>query len=300
MDMKVLPHSRYAYAQKDEDRTPLFDLLAEEGGAWVWGHDNGYQIDYFVGDKKVLQYFVKPYGNQTESDALQNRTIVGKQWVSKDILEKRMYEYQEYGEGSYAITGKLEPVSLWCQIVLWICETDRAKAEVQELHKAASSRTEDLLRRLAVRHSTPKPTPQKTQTKAIALFSFQRVQDDELPFEKGDILECEPLQNDAWWPASLNGRKGLIPKNYVRIMTDDEPAEDEARDGEADDDNSSQQEDKGDGKEDKNGKGGEEEEKEIKKMSWFDKWKAKFDNMRRDAREPRKRYEEPRVTTNRH
>ena len=78
----------------------------------MWRHDNGHPRDYIVGNKKVIQYFVKPFDTKLATSQLRDRTIVGKQWVSKDILEKTNHTYQEYGEGSYAFVGKLKPVSL--------------------------------------------------------------------------------------------------------------------------------------------------------------------------------------------
>ena len=110
-DPRILPHSRFAYEPPNQDQTPLLDLLASEGGAWVWRHDNGYQRDYFIGNKKILQYFVHSFDEQNASIRVQDRTIVGKQWVSKDILEGAGLQYREYGEGSYSIAGKLRPVS---------------------------------------------------------------------------------------------------------------------------------------------------------------------------------------------
>jgi hypothetical protein len=104
--MKILPYSRFAYEPVEEDQASLFDVLAEEGGSWVWRHDNGFQRDYFVGSKKVLQYFVKP---TIDGNAV-TRTVVAKQWISKDILASHNYQYQEYGEGGYAIMEKLRPV----------------------------------------------------------------------------------------------------------------------------------------------------------------------------------------------
>lgn len=119
-DTKILPHSRFAYELPDTDQAPLFNVLVDEGGAWVWRHENDYQRDYFVGSKKVLQYFVKPFEEPTESIKIQDRTIVGKQWVSRDILQKVGLEYQDYGGGDYSIAGKLKPVCPFARLVGFI------------------------------------------------------------------------------------------------------------------------------------------------------------------------------------
>jgi len=104
---KILPYSRFAYDPVDDDQTALCDIFAKEGGSWVWRYDNGIRRDYFVGNQKVIQYFVKKaQGDEQPKD----KTIVGKQWISKETLEESGYEYKEYGEGSYAILQKLTPV----------------------------------------------------------------------------------------------------------------------------------------------------------------------------------------------
>ena len=65
-----------------------------------------------MGNKKIIQYFVKPWEEGFEHNQPQDQIIVGKQWVSKTVLDGFGYDYKEYGEGSYAIVGKLMPVSL--------------------------------------------------------------------------------------------------------------------------------------------------------------------------------------------
>ena len=136
------------------------------------------------------------------------------------------------------------------------------------MHEAASKRTKELLRRLAVKQSKPEPTLQAGRSRALALFFFDKDKDGsegDLPFEKGDILEVElpPLLNEGWWTASLKGKRGLIPSNYVRILKDDEVTDLQAT--------SSTEED---GVE--TGLGHPD-----KKTSRFDEWKARFDRMRK-------------------
>lgn len=43
-------------------------------------------------------------------------------------------------------------------------------------------------------------------------------EDDELAFKKGDVLTITE-QNGDWWQATLNGRSGQIPANYVKLKT---------------------------------------------------------------------------------
>ena len=189
----------------------------------MWRHDNGYTRDYFVRDKKIVQYFVKPLA-ETEvgkTSADPERTIVGKQWISKDVLEKSDYVFQSYGEGSWAIEGRLDPVrpdsgKFSRGVVVLIC----SQADVTALHEAASKRTEDLLRRLGSQYSKQDKAPKPSPCLAQALFSFTSVREGDLVFREGDVLEIlsRTDSNDMWWLAKLEGKTGMIPANYVRLL----------------------------------------------------------------------------------
>lgn len=65
--------------------------------------------NYFVSPQKAVQYFVKKPQPDSEATASEDRTIVGKQWISKDILETSSYQFKEYGGGRYVIMTKLTP-----------------------------------------------------------------------------------------------------------------------------------------------------------------------------------------------
>lgn len=65
----------------------------------------------------MLQYFIKPLADSMESMKIQDRTIVGKQWVSEEILQENGLEYRSYGEGGYSIAGKLKTASPFNRVV---------------------------------------------------------------------------------------------------------------------------------------------------------------------------------------
>jgi len=69
--------------------------------------------------------------------------------------------------------------------------------------------------------STP-PLPQtpqsRSQTQARALYPFNASGPRELSFNPGDILTITTATGD-WWEASMNGKVGLIPSNYVQIIS---------------------------------------------------------------------------------
>jgi amphiphysin len=51
------------------------------------------------------------------------------------------------------------------------------------------------------------------------LYDFEAVQDGDLGFTKGDVIEIIDKTNDvnAWWRGRLNGREGVFPGNYVKL-----------------------------------------------------------------------------------
>ncbi|XP_054470704.1 rho guanine nucleotide exchange factor 7a isoform X2 [Anoplopoma fimbria] len=49
-----------------------------------------------------------------------------------------------------------------------------------------------------------------------ARFNFQQNNEDELTFDKGDIIAVIRQEDGGWWEGLLNGRTGWFPSNYVR------------------------------------------------------------------------------------
>uniref|UniRef100_A0A671XK07 Rho guanine nucleotide exchange factor (GEF) 7a n=1 Tax=Sparus aurata TaxID=8175 RepID=A0A671XK07_SPAAU len=49
-----------------------------------------------------------------------------------------------------------------------------------------------------------------------ARFNFQQTNEDELTFNKGDIIGVTRQEDGGWWEGTLNGRNGWFPSNYVR------------------------------------------------------------------------------------
>jgi hypothetical protein len=67
---------------------------------------------------------------------------------------------------------------------------------------------------------TAKPmpvAPAKKQPRAKALYDFNSQDTGELGFKVGDIVTVYS-QNGEWWEAEMNGKRGLIPSNYVQIV----------------------------------------------------------------------------------
>ena len=51
-----------------------------------------------------------------------------------------------------------------------------------------------------------------------ARFPFQKTNEDELSFSKGDVIIVSRQEDGGWWEGSLSGRTGWFPSNYVREL----------------------------------------------------------------------------------
>ncbi|TNN42675.1 Rho guanine nucleotide exchange factor 7 [Liparis tanakae] len=49
-----------------------------------------------------------------------------------------------------------------------------------------------------------------------ARFNFQPNNEDELSFDKGDLIGVTRQEDGGWWEGTINGRTGWFPSNYVR------------------------------------------------------------------------------------
>ncbi|NWX31437.1 GRAP protein, partial [Notiomystis cincta] len=51
-----------------------------------------------------------------------------------------------------------------------------------------------------------------------AQFDFSGLQDSQLPFSRGDIIEVLHCPDPSWWQGRICGRVGLFPRSYVRPL----------------------------------------------------------------------------------
>ena len=75
------------------------------------------------------------------------------------------------------------------------------------------------------RRPVPKPPPAPIARVVIATHSAMVETEEELNFQKGDIMEVlDDKAEDGWWTARLDGRVGIIPYTYVKDhVVKDEP-----------------------------------------------------------------------------
>ncbi len=53
---------------------------------------------------------------------------------------------------------------------------------------------------------------------AVALFDFEPNADDEVELKAGDKVEVLVQNEGGWWEGRCNGKIGLFPSNYVKLM----------------------------------------------------------------------------------
>ncbi|XP_076159051.1 cytoplasmic protein NCK2b [Alosa pseudoharengus] len=76
-------------------------------------------------------------------------------------------------------------------------------------------------------HQHQPPTPPPSQIGVLhtvqTLYPFSSVTDEELNFEKGEVMEVveKPENDPEWWKCrNARGQLGLVPKNYVLVLSD--------------------------------------------------------------------------------
>lgn len=53
---------------------------------------------------------------------------------------------------------------------------------------------------------------------ARALYDFEALEEDELGFRSGEVVEVLDSSNPSWWTGRLHNKLGLFPANYVAPM----------------------------------------------------------------------------------
>ncbi|CAL1601236.1 unnamed protein product [Knipowitschia caucasica] len=53
---------------------------------------------------------------------------------------------------------------------------------------------------------------------AVALFSYSAAQSDEVSFNKGEMLKVTDMEDDSWFAAEVQGKRGYVPENYISLL----------------------------------------------------------------------------------
>uniref|UniRef100_A0A8D2Q3K5 Intersectin-1 n=1 Tax=Zosterops lateralis melanops TaxID=1220523 RepID=A0A8D2Q3K5_ZOSLA len=74
--------------------------------------------------------------------------------------------------------------------------------------------------------STPTELPSPLAVcQVIGMYDYSAQNDDELAFNKGQIITVLNREDPDWWKGEVNGHVGLFPSNYVKLTTDTDPSQ---------------------------------------------------------------------------
>jgi len=91
---------------------------------------------------------------------------------------------------------------------LWVVKFNSLN-QLVEYHRAASvSRSQTIYLK----------DMKNTYEVARGLHDFKAKEDDELSFERGDLVKITDASDKHWWHGKLNGQEGMFPANYVQII----------------------------------------------------------------------------------
>ncbi|XP_035401744.1 intersectin-1 isoform X4 [Cygnus atratus] len=71
----------------------------------------------------------------------------------------------------------------------------------------------------------PKSTALPSVCQVIGMYDYTAQNDDELAFNKGQIINVLNKEDPDWWKGEVNGQVGLFPSNYVKLTTDMDPSQ---------------------------------------------------------------------------
>ena len=53
---------------------------------------------------------------------------------------------------------------------------------------------------------------------AVVEFDYKAQEEDELTIKVGDVITNVMKHDGGWWEGELNGRKGMFPDNFVKVI----------------------------------------------------------------------------------
>ena len=56
---------------------------------------------------------------------------------------------------------------------------------------------------------------------AVVEFDYVAQEHDELTLRKGDVITSIKTQPGGWWEGTLNGKRGMFPDNFVKVIRND-------------------------------------------------------------------------------
>uniref|UniRef100_A0A8C6SQH8 Rac/Cdc42 guanine nucleotide exchange factor (GEF) 6 n=1 Tax=Neogobius melanostomus TaxID=47308 RepID=A0A8C6SQH8_9GOBI len=94
----------------------------------------------------------------------------------------------------------------------------------QSSHTLSTVKSKGSLRRQSKSAEMAENGGSSGQLMVKARFNFKQNNEDELSFNKGDMILVTRQEEGGWWEGTLNGRTGWFPSNYVReVKTCEKP-----------------------------------------------------------------------------
>ncbi|XP_033847412.1 GRB2-related adapter protein-like [Periophthalmus magnuspinnatus] len=53
---------------------------------------------------------------------------------------------------------------------------------------------------------------------AVALFTYSAAQPDEVSFNKGEVVKVTDMEDESWFTAEVQGKRGYVPENYISLL----------------------------------------------------------------------------------
>jgi len=65
----------------------------------------------------------------------------------------------------------------------------------------------------------PEPEPEAAESGpfAIAVYEYEAAEDNEISFPEGAKIENLAFPDEDWWEGEYQGKRGLLPANYVEL-----------------------------------------------------------------------------------
>lgn len=76
-----------------------------------------------------------------------------------------------------------------------------------------------------VASEAPKLPPKPVREQAKVLYAYEAQNDDELTIKEGDVITVltKEVEDKGWWKGELNGRVGVFPDNFVKLIKEEVP-----------------------------------------------------------------------------
>ncbi|XP_045563533.1 rho guanine nucleotide exchange factor 7 isoform X2 [Salmo salar] len=97
-----------------------------------------------------------------------------------------------------------------------VCARHSSDHRIKSFESLASQSSLGRSSKLLQNRSPDMSEGSRTQLLVKARFNFEQTNEDELSFNKSDVINVTRQEEGGWWEGNLNGKTGWFPSNYVR------------------------------------------------------------------------------------